>query len=215
MMDAPVDTFAVLHPDLLLPASQLALSPSRKDGISSETEVTYRIWGCQLISLMCIRLKLEQAVIATAQTLLHRFLYRRSLAHFDAHVVAIGAIFLAAKVEETPRRMRDILNVLYATKLSQQHKRNKPLVLGGGVSTFRVCYACLWPTPVLLRPSPHAWFVPWMFMLVVAMHVDGFLSSHQQISLFVMQRVIPATYSPASSLLRVALCSCMPVGRLN
>lgn len=93
----------------------------------------YRVAGCELLQEMGILLRLPQVVCATAQTLLHRFYYRKSLAQFDVHIVAIAALFLGAKVEEVPRRMRDVLNVAYHCKLRRQGKPSRPIVLGGNL----------------------------------------------------------------------------------
>jgi hypothetical protein len=119
------------HPNLLLPASLLSPTPSHLKGLSTEDEGRYRNWGCELASECGILLKLPQAVIATAQTLLHRFFFRRAMQQFDCHTVAMACLFLAGKVEEEPRRLRDILNVFYHSKLRRQHKLPKILSLGG------------------------------------------------------------------------------------
>ena len=130
---------ASLSPDhapqqlLLLPLDMISRPPSLSDGISSATEHCYRIWGCELVQDMGIMLRLRQVVMATAQTLLQRFYYRKSLAAYDAHIVAMAALFLAAKVEEQPRRMRDVINVCYHAKLRRQGKASKPIVLGGNL----------------------------------------------------------------------------------
>ena len=124
-------TICALHPDLQIPLAILNHPPSRRDGVPADVERAYRIFGCDLIAEMALRLRAPQVVAATAQTLLHRFYYRRSLLAFDVHIVALAALFLAGKVEEQPRRMRDILNVLYATKLRRQGKPRHALVLGG------------------------------------------------------------------------------------
>lgn len=133
-------------PSLLLPASILSCSPSRRDGLSASLERAYRLFGCELIQECGIRLYLPQVVMATAQALLHRFYYRKSLRDFDAHIVAMSSLFLAAKVEEKQRRMRDILNVCYSSKLRRQGAAPKPLLLGGPVS-FRGA------------PLPGLWFL--------------------------------------------------------
>ncbi|RKO86687.1 cyclin-like protein [Blyttiomyces helicus] len=49
--------------------------------------------------------------MATAQVLFQRFYYVVSMKEVGVRDIALGAIFLASKVEEHPRRPRDILNV--------------------------------------------------------------------------------------------------------
>ncbi|GLD94446.1 hypothetical protein PINS_up003057 [Pythium insidiosum] len=114
---------------VLLPTEILSLSPSKQDGIPADVERDHRFWGCELIEEAGVLLRLPQVVMVTAQTMLHRFFYRKSLREFDAFRVAFGCVFLAAKVEEQPKRMKDVLSVFYAiyrrrkwgkTALSQQ-----------------------------------------------------------------------------------------------
>ena len=64
------------------------------------------------------------------QSLLQRFYFRRSLALFDAHCAAMACVFLAGKVEEHTRSMRDVLNVCYACKLRRQGRAPRPLQRG-------------------------------------------------------------------------------------
>ncbi|KAJ1453273.1 cyclin-like protein [Pelagophyceae sp. CCMP2097] len=93
----------------LLALSVLENSPSRQDGISQAVEIERRIWACELVQEAGILLKLPQVVMCTAQNLVHRFLYRKSLARFDAFTVAMGCFFLACKIEEKPKRIRETL----------------------------------------------------------------------------------------------------------
>jgi len=84
---------------------------------------------------MCIALRTPPAVRATAAALLQRFFWRRSLRAFDAHHVAMAAVFLGAKVEEAARRMRDVVNVAFAAKLRRggAPAPRRPIRLGGDV----------------------------------------------------------------------------------
>ena len=65
--------------------------------------------GLRLAQEAGILLKLPQQVMCTAQNLLHRFYYRKSLKSYDAFVTAMGCLFLASKVEEKPKRLREVL----------------------------------------------------------------------------------------------------------
>ena len=51
-------------------------TPSLNDGIDSVTEKIHRIYGCELIQEVGILLRLPQVVMATGQSILHRFYYR-------------------------------------------------------------------------------------------------------------------------------------------
>jgi len=61
-------------------------SPSRRDGIDRDTENTLRMYGCELIQEAGILLAFEQAVMATAQVLFHRFYCKRSMKAFNVKV---------------------------------------------------------------------------------------------------------------------------------
>ncbi|KAK4047272.1 hypothetical protein OIO90_006233 [Microbotryomycetes sp. JL221] len=55
-------------------------------------------------------LKTPQVVMATAQVLFQRFWFVTSMKHFGVRDIGMGALFLAAKLEEHPIRMRDLIN---------------------------------------------------------------------------------------------------------
>ncbi|KAK2633886.1 hypothetical protein Ddye_028678 [Dipteronia dyeriana] len=92
---------------------QLDNSPSRKDGIDKATETTLRIYGCDLIQESGILLRLPQAVMATGQVLFHRFYCKKSFARFDAKIVAASCVWLASKLEESPRKARHVIIVFH------------------------------------------------------------------------------------------------------
>ncbi|KAJ3045529.1 hypothetical protein HDV00_009186 [Rhizophlyctis rosea] len=52
--------------------------------------------------------------MATAQVLFQRFFYQQSMKSHGVRDIALGAIFLASKVEECPKQIRDIVNVCAA-----------------------------------------------------------------------------------------------------
>ena len=115
----------------LLPRSVLdAPTPSALDGVSAALERAHRLFGCELAQELCVLLCMPQHCAATAQSLLQRFYFRRSLALFDAHCTAMACVFLAGKVEEHTRSMRDVLNVCYACKLRRQGRAPRPLQRG-------------------------------------------------------------------------------------
>nr|QYW07134.1 cyclin L1-1 [Dimocarpus longan] len=92
---------------------QLNNSPSRKDGIDEATETTLRIYGCDLIQESGILLRLPQAVMATGQVLFHRFYCKKSFARFDVKIVAASCVWLASKLEESPRKARHVIMVFH------------------------------------------------------------------------------------------------------
>ena len=122
---------------LLLPAELLSPTPSARGSppVDARTEAAYRAWACELCAEAAVQLELPAVVGATAATLVQRFYFRRSLRAFDGAGVAAAATFLAAKVEEAPRRMRDVLNVFHAAALRRRRGAAavRPPVLGGGL----------------------------------------------------------------------------------
>ena len=103
------------HHVTLLPGEVLANSPSKRDGVGADDEMAQRVWGCELIMEAGILLRLPQVVMCTAQNLFHRFYYRVSLLRFDAFLSAMGCFFLACKIEEKPKRIREVLMVFHFT----------------------------------------------------------------------------------------------------
>jgi cyclin T len=98
-------------------------SPSRKDGIDQFTELRYRQAAAQLIQECGKRLQLTQLTINTAIVFMHRFFMMHSLKRFDKCDIAGAAVFLAAKVEETPRKIQHVICVRDAV---QRHGKNLP-----------------------------------------------------------------------------------------
>eukprot|EP00954_Amorphochlora_amoebiformis_P025691 1374615-Amorphochlora_amoeboformis.AAC.1 len=93
-------------PTYVMPEELLAETPSRLVGIPEEDEKTNRIFGCELIALAGIMLRVSQATINTGQILFHRFYYRKSMIDHKVLPVAMTALFLATKVEEEQRGPR-------------------------------------------------------------------------------------------------------------
>ncbi|GAA0176569.1 kinase activator [Lithospermum erythrorhizon] len=88
-------------------------SPSRKDGVSLESESHFRKLYCSFIQELGIELKVPQVTIATAMILCHRFYTRQSLAKNDWQIMAAVSMFLACKAEDTPRCTNDFVIVAY------------------------------------------------------------------------------------------------------
>ncbi|KAL7753842.1 hypothetical protein RI367_000774 [Sorochytrium milnesiophthora] len=97
----------------LASAEMLESPPSRADGVVSSLEHDLRVVGCELIQSSAVLLKLPQMVPATAQTLLQRFYFLCSMKRFGVRDIVLGSLFLASKLEESPRRPRDIINVVH------------------------------------------------------------------------------------------------------
>uniref|UniRef100_A0A915DVS2 Cyclin-like domain-containing protein n=1 Tax=Ditylenchus dipsaci TaxID=166011 RepID=A0A915DVS2_9BILA len=90
--------------------------PSLADGLNKEVEKELRYLGCELIQQGAILLKLPQTAAATGQILFQRFYYQRSFVRYNFEHVVMGCLLLASKIEEEPRRCRDVLNAYYRLK---------------------------------------------------------------------------------------------------
>jgi cyclin T len=109
-------------------------SPSiRLHGLDHETELSKRQTCASLIQEMATRLKVQQLVTNTAIIYMHRFYLIHSFHNFEAHWVAPACLFLAAKVEEQPRRLEHVIREAHMLLAPTQ-----PLDARGTHS--RVCY---------------------------------------------------------------------------
>ena len=82
-----------------------------EEGIDQETENDLRNMGGELIAKAGIYLRLPQVAIASAQVLFQRFFFAKSFVACDMQTAAKASIWLASKIEENVRRVRDVINV--------------------------------------------------------------------------------------------------------
>ncbi|XP_057655462.1 cyclin-L1 [Diorhabda carinulata] len=113
----------------LLPEEKLSPTPSQLDGLGIDTETDLRIYGCELIQTAGILLKLPQVAMATAQVLLQRFYYSKSLVRHPVEHTAMACVCLASKIEEAPRRVRDVINVFTHIRQVNSNKPIQPVIL--------------------------------------------------------------------------------------
>uniref|UniRef100_A0A1D1ZB69 Cyclin-L1-1 n=1 Tax=Anthurium amnicola TaxID=1678845 RepID=A0A1D1ZB69_9ARAE len=108
--------------DTFYPTDELLKnSPSRKDGIDEATETTLRLYGCDLIQESGILLRLPQAVMATGQVLFHRFYCKKSFARFGVKRVAASCVWLASKLEESPRKAKHVIIVFHRMECRREN----------------------------------------------------------------------------------------------
>ncbi|KAK3788029.1 hypothetical protein RRG08_051103 [Elysia crispata] len=115
--------------NVLIPDEKLSETPSMLDGLDKEVETDLRILGCELIQTAGILLKLPQVAMATAQVVFQRFYYAKSFIKHNMEVVAMASLMLASKIEECPRRNRDVINVFHHIKQVRNKRTIHPLVL--------------------------------------------------------------------------------------
>ncbi|XP_020706828.2 cyclin-T isoform X2 [Athalia rosae] len=92
---------------------QLASTPSRRYGFDADKELSYRQQAANFIQDMGQRLVVSQLCINTAIVYMHRFYVFHSLTQFHRNAIAAAALFLAAKVEEQPRKLEHVIKVAH------------------------------------------------------------------------------------------------------
>ncbi|XP_063215053.1 cyclin-T1 isoform X1 [Chroicocephalus ridibundus] len=93
---------------------QLDRSPSRRAGLDPDKELSYRQQAANLLQDMGQRLNVSQLTINTAIVYMHRFYMVQSFTQFHRNSVVPAALFLAAKVEEQPRKLDYVIKVAHA-----------------------------------------------------------------------------------------------------
>ncbi|XP_060793505.1 cyclin-T1-like [Neoarius graeffei] len=93
---------------------QIENSPSRRAGLDPDKELSYRQQAANLLQDMGQRLNVSQLTINTAIVYMHRFYMIQSFTRFHRNVIAPAALFLAAKVEEQPRKLEHVIKVAHA-----------------------------------------------------------------------------------------------------
>ncbi|XP_012731622.2 cyclin-T2a isoform X1 [Fundulus heteroclitus] len=93
---------------------QLEDTPSRRSGVESDRELSYRQQAANLIQDMGQRLNVSQLTINTAIVYMHRFYMQHSFTKFHRNIISPTTLFLAAKVEEQPRKLEHVIKVAHA-----------------------------------------------------------------------------------------------------
>lgn len=88
-------------------------TPSEIKGLSSASESVIRVFMIQLIQEAGILLRLPQQCTLTGMAIFNKFYYKQSLVEFDPVAIATSSLFLATKIEEESRRIREIISVFY------------------------------------------------------------------------------------------------------
>ena len=72
--------------------------------------------GAMMIMQAAILLRLPSQASACALSIFHRFYYSSSFFECDVHLFSMASLFLAAKLEETPRKYKDVISVFDIVK---------------------------------------------------------------------------------------------------
>ncbi|RWS26457.1 cyclin k-like protein [Leptotrombidium deliense] len=100
--------------------AELRRTKSIQDGISYETEQRYRREGARLIIKIGSKMNLRYDTMATGVVYFHRFYMCHSFKQFPRFVTACCCLFLAGKVEETPKKCKDIIKTARSFLTEQQ-----------------------------------------------------------------------------------------------
>ncbi|KAL6115376.1 ccnt2 [Pungitius sinensis] len=98
----------------LFTREQLENTPSRRGGIEADRELSYRQQAANLIQDIGQRLNVSQLIINTAIVYMHRFYMIHSFSKFHRNVISQTTLFLAAKVEEQPRKLEHVIKIAHA-----------------------------------------------------------------------------------------------------
>lgn len=96
-------------------------TPSVREGMPSKVEMIQRSKGVNFIVQVGSHLKLPQMTVTAASTFLHRFYLRYSLKRYHYYDMGATCLFLATKVEETNRRLRDV--AVACTKIASKNPK--------------------------------------------------------------------------------------------
>lgn len=100
--------------------SELKKTPSLANGITHETESRYRHEGARFIVKVGLKMSLRYDTMATGVVYFHRFYMCHSFKTFPRFVTASCCLFLAGKVEETPKKCKDIIKIARSYLTEQQ-----------------------------------------------------------------------------------------------
>lgn len=107
-------------------ADQLKFTPSFKDGISNLHETVFREEGIKFIQKLANELKLHFTTLATGAVFFHRFYMYQSFKMFPIYPMAATCLFLAGKVEETPKKSEHIITISRSIITEQQFAQFGP-----------------------------------------------------------------------------------------
>jgi hypothetical protein len=91
--------------------------PSLKDGMTVKEESDKRRKTCRFIEEAGRVLKLPRVAVATAMVFFHRFYAKHSFSEHDRFEVAVACLVLAAKTEESPKKLNTVIDECYKLKV--------------------------------------------------------------------------------------------------
>ena len=110
-----------------IPQERLEQTPSMRDGLDYKIEHQLRILCCENLQYSGLLLKLPQVAMANAQVLFQRYYCSKSFVVYDFQHVSMACLYLASKIEECFRKLRDIINVFYYVTQKKSGLTTEPL----------------------------------------------------------------------------------------
>ncbi|KAG2423315.1 hypothetical protein HXX76_015462 [Chlamydomonas incerta] len=102
-------------------------NPSVRDGLEPDKERMWRRQYCKLIQDAGVNLRVPQWGIAVGITLCHRFFAVKSMKRNDRFLIATACLFLAAKVEEAPRLLKNVIGEVERVRHSKDPSKQRDL----------------------------------------------------------------------------------------
>ncbi|KAI9312241.1 cyclin-like protein [Dichotomocladium elegans] len=82
----------------------------------SSKEPSARIASCKFIQQLCRKVGFPESTMSTAQALYHRFYLFYSIREYPPQEVSIACTFVASKIEETSKSLKDILVAVHSVR---------------------------------------------------------------------------------------------------
>lgn len=93
-----------------------------KDGMTVDEEAEQRRRTCRFLEQAVRQLKKPRVMLATAMVIFHRFYSKHAFSEHDRFEVAMACILLASKVEESPVKVKPVIEQCHALKLGGLQK---------------------------------------------------------------------------------------------
>jgi len=102
------------------------MSSTRIPASADPTQDAKRSEICAFVQKLGIVLKVPQITIASAIVFFHRFYCKYSFEEKNIESVAYACLFLASKVEESPIKLRDLIQIMYQEKKKMKVSVDSP-----------------------------------------------------------------------------------------
>ncbi|KAK9368840.1 cyclin-like protein [Lipomyces kononenkoae] len=119
--DPAIDAHDRVNTNWIFQSDEFKQTPSSRDGILFSNEKVMRSKGISFLALVGMHLQLPQQTLYVAATMFHRFYMRFSIKRHHYYDIGATCIFLSTKVEETNRKLKDI--VIACCRVAQKNDK--------------------------------------------------------------------------------------------